>query len=257
VIGPVARQTTSLREQVIASLRDAILNGELQPGQKLVERELCSALDISRTTLREVLPQLQAEGLINSIAHKGPFVASIHADEVKEIYQVRRLLEALAVREFTRNASDQQIKDLREQLSALKRPEAAATLRSLLRAKAGFYSVLFDGCGNRVVNQTLRQLNNRMVLYKRLSLSVPGRLADTIKELEALVSAIEARDPEKASELCDVHVLHSEQNVLRQLSDDWNAYDIASSARTSNSPVAAMPDSRSDSSKSLESTTSR
>ena len=223
VIGPVMREAASLRERVTVSLRDAILNGQLEPGQKLVERELCSALDISRTLLREVLPQLQAEGLIKSVAHKGPSVALIHADEVREIYQVRRVLEALAVREFTRNASDRQVKDLREQLSALKRPGAAANLRNLLLAKAGFYSVLFGGCGNRVVSQTLKQLNNRIVLYKSLSLSVTGRLAEVIKELDALVSAIEARDPEKASQLCDVHVLNSEKNVLRRISNESDA----------------------------------
>lgn len=223
IIGPVPREATLLREQVTARLRDAILNGGLQPGQKLVERELCSALDISRSLLREVLPQLQAEGLVKTVAHKGPYVASIQADDVREIYQVRRVLEALAVREFTRNASDQQVRDLRAQLSALKRPEAAASLRSLLLAKAGFYSVLLEGCGNRVVNQTLKQLNNRMVLYKRLSLSVPGRLPEAIKELEGLVSAIEARDPDRATELCDLHVQHSEQNVMRQLADEADA----------------------------------
>lgn len=220
IIDPVRRDAASLRERVTASIRNAILDGKFEPGQKLVERELCSALDISRTLLREVLPQLQAEGLIKSVAHKGPSVASIQADEVMEIYQVRLALEALAVREFARNASDQQVRELREQLSALKRPEAAANLRNLLRAKAGFYSVLFEGCGNRVIHQTLEQLNNRMVLYKRLSLSVPGRLAEAINELEAIVSAIEARDPEQAAKLCDVHVLNSQKNVLRQLAED-------------------------------------
>lgn len=219
-IDPVTRESASLRERVTSSLRDAILNGQLKPGQKLVERELCSALDISRTLLREVLPQLQAEGLVKSVAHRGPSVASIQADDIREIYQVRRVLEALAVREFTRNASDQQVKNLRAQLSALKKPQAAGNLRSLLLAKAGFYSVLFDGCGNRVVTQILKQLNNRMVLYKRLSLSVKGRLKEVIKELDALVSAIEARDPERASALCDVHIDNSEKNVLRHLPDE-------------------------------------
>jgi DNA-binding GntR family transcriptional regulator len=225
VIDPITREAASLRERVTSSLRDAILDGRLKPGQKLVERELCSGLDISRTLLREVLPQLQAEGLIKSVAHKGPSVALIDADEVREIYQVRRVLEALAVREFVRNASDQQVSDLRAQLSALKHPEAAANLRNLLLAKAGFYSVLLEGCGNRVISQTLKQLNNRMVLYKRLSLSVTGRLAEAIKELEDLVSAIEARDPAKASKLCEAHVLNSEKNVLRQLSDESDTQD--------------------------------
>jgi DNA-binding GntR family transcriptional regulator len=223
VIHPIHRESGSLRERVASSLRDAILNGQLKPGQKLVERELCASLDISRTLLREVLPLLQGEGLIKTVAHRGPFVALIDADEVREIYQVRRVLETLAVREFTRNASAQQLRDLRAQLSALKRPEAKGDLRDLLRAKAGFYSVLLDGCGNRVVKQTLKQLNNRMVLYKRLSLSVAGRLPGAIAELEAVVAAIEARDIDKAGDLAEVHILNSEKNVLQQLSDQTDA----------------------------------
>jgi len=222
-IDRVTRESASLRERVTVSIRDAILNGHLKPGQKLVERELCSSLDISRTLLREALPQLQAEGLIKSVAHKGPSVALVDAEEVREIYQVRRALEALAAREFARNATDDQVRRLREQLVALKRPEAARNLRDLLICKAGFYSVLFEGCGNRVIGQVLTQLNNRMVLYKRLSLSVTGRLPEVIDELEAIVSAIETRDPEKAGELCAVHVVNAERTVLRQLSDEPDA----------------------------------
>lgn len=223
VIRPIHRESASLRERVASSLRDAILTGKLKPGQKLVERELCASLDISRTLLREVLPQLQGEGLIKSVAHRGPYVAFVDAEEVRDIYQVRRVLETLAVREFVRNASEQQISDLRAQLSALKRPEARGDLRGLLRAKAGFYGVLLEGCGNRVVEQTLKQLNNRMVLYKRISLSVAGRLPGAIAELEALVDAIERRDVDKAAELSELHILNSEKNVLRQLSDQAEA----------------------------------
>jgi len=222
-IDRVTRESASLRERVTVSIRDAILNGHLKPGQKLVERELCSSLDISRTLLREALPQLQAEGLIKSVAHKGPSVALVDAEEVREIYQVRRALEALAAREFAHNATDDQVKRLREQLVALKRPEAARNLRDLLIAKAGFYSVLFEGCGNRVIGQVLTQLNNRMVLYKRLSLSVTGRLPEVIDELEAIVAAIEAKDAEKAGELCEVHVVNAERTVLRQLTDEPDA----------------------------------
>jgi DNA-binding GntR family transcriptional regulator len=227
----IARESLPLRHQVTASLREAILKGKLKPGQKLIERELCTSLDISRTLLREALPQLQAEGLISWVAHKGPSVALVSAEEVKEIYQVRRVLEALATREFTQNASDEQIKELRQQLAALEQPEAAGNLHDLLIAKAGFYSVLFGGCGNKTVGQIVTQLNNRIVLYKRLSLSVAGRLQEVIEELEAIVTAIEARDADAASRLCEIHVMNAERTVRRRLSDEADAIpdDIVSS----------------------------
>ncbi len=213
----------SLRERVTASLRDAILNGELKPGQKLVERELCARLAISRTLLREALPQLQAEGLIRCVAHKGPSVASVDADEAKSIYAVRRALEGLAAQEFACNASDELVDELRAQLIALQQPEAASSLRNLLVAKTGFYSVLYKGCGNPVLSQILTQLNNRIMLYKRLSLTVTGRLARAIEELEAVVAAIEARDPDSARELCEIHVRNAERNVMLKLSDQSDA----------------------------------
>jgi DNA-binding GntR family transcriptional regulator len=199
------------------------------PGQKLVERELCSSLDISRTLLREALPQLQAEGLIKSVAHRGPSVASVDAHEARNIYQVRRVLEALAAREFVENASDEQVIELREQLTALKSPEGSDNMRNLLIAKAGFYSVLFKGCGNDVLTQVLTQLNNRIALYKKLSLSVSGRVSQAITELEAIVSAIEARDADRAGKMCEVHVVNAERTVLRQLFDE----ETGESAETS------------------------
>jgi len=217
VVGPVPRHAASLRLKVTESLRDAILDGRLKPGQKLVERELCELLDISRTLLREALQQLQAEGLITSEMHKGPSVALIGIEEVSEIYDIRQALEAMAARAFARKATDEQVRALREQCENLKQPEATHSPRDMLIAKGGFYAVLFEGSGNPVASAILKQLNNRMMLYKRLSLSAPGRLPETLRELEGIVSAIEDRDADRAAILCAAHVANAATTVLRQL----------------------------------------
>jgi len=211
------RQAASLRHQVTENLRLAILDGRLLPGQKLIERELCQRLEISRPLLREALQQLQAEGLVTSVLHKGPFVTLIGADEVDEIYQVRTALESLVGRAFTENATDAEVTALRAALEALRPSVAEDSPRDLLVAKGGFYAVLFEGCRNRVATQILTQLNNRMMLYKRLSLSAPGRPGETLAELEAIVAAIEARDGDRAAELCAVHVANARRTVIRQL----------------------------------------
>jgi DNA-binding GntR family transcriptional regulator len=223
----IPRESASLRVWVTTKIRDAILDGLLKPGEKLIERELCSSLGISRTLLREALPLLRAEGLITSIPHRGTFVALIDAAEVKEIYQIRRVLEALATREFARNATDAQMKALRQQFVNLKSSETEGNLRDLLVAKSGFYALLFEGCGYKLISQILTQLNNRVIIYKRLSLSVPGRLPEALDELDALVTAIEARDCDKAAELCETHVANAERTVLRHLSDDSDSFHDA------------------------------
>ena len=90
----VPREEMSLRQRTSEALRTAILDGVFSPGQKLLERELCENLGVSRPLLRESLQHLQAEGLITIVPHKGPEVTNITRDEVKDIYEVRASLSA-------------------------------------------------------------------------------------------------------------------------------------------------------------------
>jgi DNA-binding GntR family transcriptional regulator len=202
----VARELSSLRHQATDRLRAAILAGRFAPGQRLVERELWQSLGISRPVLREALQHLQAEGLIRIIPHKGPLVATIDLDEARAIYEVRRSLEGLAGEGFARHASNEQVARLRAALQYLHTPAASADTAALLAAKNAFYAVLLEGCGNQVVGQILTQLNNRVTLLRRLSLSQAGRLPRALVELEAIVEAIEAHDPVRARDACALHV---------------------------------------------------
>jgi DNA-binding GntR family transcriptional regulator len=211
----IPRDITSLRQQVTDRLRKAILYGHFEPGKKLIERDLCELLGISRNLLREALQHLQAEELITIIPHKGPMVAAVNAEEIREIYQVRQNLEALAGEGFALNATDQQVHRLRESLEYLHTPEASANPQNLLESKNSFYEILLEGCGNRVVGQMLKLLNNRVTLLRRLSLGQAGRLPETLRELEAIVAAIEARDAVRARELCAAHVAKAAEVVAR------------------------------------------
>src|SRR3990170_1902174 len=91
---------TPLRKQVVERLREAIIEGHLKPGERLRERELCELLGVSRTSLREGLVELEAEGLINNVPNRGPVVAMVSIKAAEEIYQLRAVLEGLAARLF-------------------------------------------------------------------------------------------------------------------------------------------------------------
>jgi GntR family transcriptional regulator, trigonelline degradation regulator len=211
----LSRESLSLRQQVTDRLREAILSGHFEPGEKLVERDLCERLQISRALLREALQHLSAEGLITIVLHKGPMVARIDADEAKAIYAVRQCLEGLAGEGFARGASDEQVARLRAKFNELKQPRGAHAIAVLVGAKNGFYSILLEGCGNRVVGQMLTQLNNRVTLLRRMSLGTPGRLPKSLRELEGIVRAIEARDPDLARRRCSDHVANAARVVAR------------------------------------------
>ena len=213
----VSRDQTTLRQRATDTLRNAILEGIFASGRKLSERELCESLGVSRSCVRESLQHLEAEGLITIVPHKGPEIATITTKEVKDIYEVRATLEGLAARGFTQNAQPDQIRALRSKLKELAEPVLVRDKTLLLKVKNEFYNILIEGCGNTVVGQMLRQLNNRVTLLRRISLSQPGRLTNTLKELEGVVMAIEKGDGETAARLCSEHVEKSADNVLRSM----------------------------------------
>lgn len=218
----IPRENSSLRQQVTDRLRLAVLSGTFQPGQKLIERDLCEMLGISRTVLRESLQHLGAEGLITNIPHKGPVVSTITYEEAEDIYAVRQALEALAGEGFAVHATDGQIKALRAALDTLKDIDAAGSTHSLLDAKNDFYKILLDGCGNTVVGSMLTLLNNRVTILRRLSLSGKDRLPKTIEELTEIVDAIESRDSRRAKKLCAEHVAKAAAVALQNLKNSAN-----------------------------------
>src|SRR5690554_2823503 len=111
---PVDRVAAPLREQVITALRTAILDFQLRPGQRLVERELVEQLGVSRTTVREALRELTSEGLVTVVPQKGAVVATPTLEDAVDLYEVRAALESLVVTRFVERASDQQVVRLQE-----------------------------------------------------------------------------------------------------------------------------------------------
>ncbi|MBI3145489.1 MAG: GntR family transcriptional regulator, partial [Pseudogulbenkiania sp.] len=94
----IDRSVKTLRELTLEKMRDAILSAYFKPGERLVERALCEELGVSRSIVREVLRHLETEGLVESIPHQGPVVATLDADKAAQIYEIRALLEGHAAR---------------------------------------------------------------------------------------------------------------------------------------------------------------
>ena len=92
----------TVRAMVAQKLREAIMSGTLKPGQRLVERELCEMTGVSRPSIREALRLLEADGLVNTVPHRGPVVSTISLEEAKQLYAARAVLEGFAGRECAR-----------------------------------------------------------------------------------------------------------------------------------------------------------
>lgn len=202
------------RREVENKLRKAIIDGQFLPGRRLVERELCEALQVSRTSVREALRQLEAEGLVNVLPYRGPVVSTLTASEAQQVYRVREVLEGLAGQGFV----DHGTKDQHDRLSdAYKRLTLAAREKqfsAILELKEEFYLILFEGCGNAYVRDMLRQLNNRIRLLRAASLSDPNRPPQTMREMKKIMDAIAGGDREAAWDACVEHVRNAADVAL-------------------------------------------
>jgi GntR family transcriptional regulator, trigonelline degradation regulator len=200
----VERMPAPVRAQVLDNLRQAIIERRLVPGQRLIERELVELTGVSRTSVREALRELAAEGLVTAIPNKGTIVANVSAEEARQLYEVRSALEALAGRLFVQNASQAQRNALVKALQRIERLGAKGS--PVLGAKDGFYDVLFEGAGNDALRTVVAGLHARVSVLRSLSLSVPGRPAESIAELRAIVDAVLDDDANGAALACSRHV---------------------------------------------------
>jgi DNA-binding GntR family transcriptional regulator len=204
-----------LRRHVEDRLREVIVSGEFAPGERLRERELVERLGVSRTSLREALRQIEAEGLIKLEPNRGPVVATTSYEEVEQIYAARGVLEALACQLFAEHAAHSEVERLKQAYEALAQAARDNDAEQALKVKTAFYDIVFQGCGNAIVCQMLRQINNRIRLLRRLTLSQPDRLPDMASEIQELVDAIARRDAERAWTASLHHVKRAGRIALR------------------------------------------
>ncbi len=202
----ITRVPVPLRNQVVERLREAISEQRFPQGARLIERQLCEMLGVSRTLVREALRQLEAEGFVVILPHRGPSVAVLDRQTVRGIYEVRAVLEALAGELFVTRASEEDRQRLTVAIAAYRRAHERGDGAGGLQATARFYETLFAGAKNEIISATLRPLSGRIHLLRTRSLSMPGRREEGRQEMEAIFQAVMGRDPADAWRKCRLHV---------------------------------------------------
>lgn len=207
----------TLRQLVAGRLRDAIETGQFPQGMRLIERDLCERLGVSRTSVREALRDLEGSGLITTQANRGPIVSIITLEMAKSIYEVRVVLEGLAARLFAANATAAQMMALQDAVERLALVHQNFSAAKFLRVKSEFYQVLLAGAGNPVAADMLRVIHTRVSQLRATSLSDPARASASMAEIRAFVEALAARDEETASRLCVQHIQNAAGAALRMM----------------------------------------
>ena len=213
----ITEPPTLLRERAFERLRDAIITGHFVPGDRLVERELCEAMGISRTSIREVLRRLEAERLIEVEPRRGPTVARVSRKQAAEIYEIRAQLEATLVRRFTERATDEDVAKLRlifkEVVAAAKAEDVIALVGIMARFNAHMVAVV----GHELIGEILQQLTARISFLRVKSMSQPGRVKTSLGEISNIIKAVERRDAKAAARHAVTYVNNACAAALERL----------------------------------------
>ncbi|OCC25552.1 GntR family transcriptional regulator [Croceicoccus estronivorus] len=208
---------TLVREHALAKLRAAIATGLYPPGKRLVERELCEALGVSRTSVREALRQLQAEGLIEVGPRRNIIVARVSLEDARDIYDLRNLIETAAIRRLVERADPKTIKRLQAMQKTIARLARSGDIASLAEQAGSFYEEILDGSASRIIAETGKQLLKRVSYLRLASMSAPHRLEHGIAEWERIVSAIVAGDADAAASALEQHIANSRDTIVASI----------------------------------------
>lgn len=195
-----------LRDVVFNTLRQAILRGELKPGERLMEIQLANKLGVSRTPIREAIRKLELEGLVLMIPRKGAEVADITEKSLKDVLEVRKALETLSVQLACDRITEEEIGNLKDAAEEFKETLKSKDVTEIAEADVRFHDVIFGATDNQKLIQLLNNLREQMYRYRVEYLKRENSYPQIIEEHEEIIARIEAKDKKEASEILCRHI---------------------------------------------------
>ncbi|MFC7401814.1 GntR family transcriptional regulator [Citricoccus sp. GCM10030269] len=203
-----ARGSTAVNaSEVAGKIRRAIFAGELVPNQRLVEADLAEMYGASRGHVRTALSELTVEGLVERIQNRGARVRSVPLEEALEIIEVRAALEALCASRAATRITDGQIQDLREIGRRMERAVEAGDQGAYAQGNTDLHSTVIRLSGQQTAAATIDRLRAQAVRFQYRLFAKPGRALQSLPEHLEIIEAVCSRDPERASQAMEVHLL--------------------------------------------------
>ena len=213
----------TLREQIVSSLRDSIIKGELNPGQKLTEPDLAEKLGISRTPIREAFRQLESEGFLTVIPRRGAVVSRLTRKEIDDFYELKSLLEGYGARMAAERISErgiEKLKRINKQLIALAEKN---DVEAFFSKNDEFHNTFISYCGNEKLLEFREYMVRRFMRFRLEALSAPGRLRGSVRQHEKIIKAMEIKNGRLAEAAVLEHALLSGEKLAERADRDDEA----------------------------------
>lgn len=206
-----------LRDVVFNTLRQAILKGELKPGERLMELALAERLGVSRTPIREAMRKLELEGLVVMIPRRGAQVANITEKDLNDVLEVRIALENLAIEKACKCMDEEQLGRLWMAAKEFERTMADGNLVHLAEADVAFHEIIYRAADNVRLNQVLNNLREQIYRYRVEYLKEEETRNLLVREHEEMYQAIKERDVEKAQEISFRHLENQRKAIISSI----------------------------------------
>lgn len=208
------------KKMTIHEIEDAIIelirSGKFQPGEPLREAELCEMFQVSRTPIREALRLLQTKGIVEYLPRRGVQVIELTMDSLKEITDLRLVLESLSVRRAMERIGEEDIKNLRELNKKMLESQYSIEQSEMDRLFHGYIAKIGE---EKILNQYLEDLQMRQAVVQCWIPFRPERIPHSYQEHESIIQAMEWKNTELAVRLTEAHFLISQRSLCRKLTE--------------------------------------
>lgn len=198
---------STLHKRVVSRLREAILKGEFEPGERLVQDELAEAMGVSRMPIREALRQLEIEGLVTLVPHKGAIVTPVTAEDIEEIYHLRAVLEPIAVERSLPNLTEEDKRTLRQLADDMEKSALNEDAEKFVQKNAEFHRVMRKGCTWRRAHMILEMLWHGFPPHTPGIL--PGQIERSLTEHKQMLELIEKGNIDQLKNVIRKHILRT------------------------------------------------
>ncbi len=206
-----------LRDVVFNTLRQAILTGELKPGERLMEIHLANRLGVSRTPIREAIRKLELEGLVTMIPRRGAEVAQITEKSMIDVLEVRRAVDALCAELACDRITEEGLEQLASACEKFECAVAEGDVKKIAKADVELHDIILEATGNQRLIQLVNNLSEQMYRYRFEYIKDRTQHKRLIEEHRVIYDSILRKDKETASHAAKVHIDNQEKAILKQI----------------------------------------
>lgn len=206
-----------LRDVVFNTLRQAILTGELKPGERLMEIHLANRLGVSRTPIREAIRKLELEGLVTMIPRRGAEVAQITEKSMNDVLEVRRAMDALCVELACDRITQEELEELKTACDSFEQAVKTGDAKKIAQADVALHNIIVQATGNQRLVQLVNNLSEQMYRYRFEYIKDSSQHENLVEEHRIIYESIVRKDKETASQAAKMHIDNQKKAIIRQI----------------------------------------